>query len=448
MGAAYPPVKLDLAERERDDYLKLLYQCPVAIAKLDGRGNILLMNPHGSQLLMPISQNGELENLFEIFAPYAPEVGEMAMRFTNRSGKICEEHRFLANLPAEEKTSPLIISITMQKLDFDVFIAVIADVTSTALREVAIRTSEERLHSVLDCVKEYAICTVDVNGLITSWNRAEERLEGYRTDEVMGQHIDMLAPSRSVSGSAFKKPLEIARRDGGHEFEAWRVRKDGSRYWGNCTISSLHKRGDSTLLGFSVITRDTTVSRRAEDSLRLLATTDPLTGALNRRAFFDAAKVEQSRCHRSDETMAMLLLDIDHFKSVNDTYGHDAGDVVLQLVVAEIRTQIRAIDVLGRIGGEEFALVLAPAQGLEAGAAMAERIRSRIAALVIPMGEAEIKLTVSVGVTEATGVAIDAREMLRAADGAMYEAKRNGRNRVVVALPGAMQPATSPAGGS
>jgi len=432
MTTGSPPAPSSLNAGE--DLIHLLYLCPVAIAKLDGHGNILLMNPHGTQLLIMISQNRELVNLFDIFAPFAPEIGEMAMRFEKRAGKICEEHRFVVRLNGSKTDASVTLSLTMQKIDVDVFVAVIADVTATAARESTIRASEERLHSVLDGVTAYAICTIDAGGYITSWNTAAERLEGYRSDEVIGQHIDMLAPARGGSASPFKKPLELARRDGGHEFQAWRVRKDGSRYWANCTISGLYNRAKKTLIGFSVITRDTTVSRRSEDSLRLLASTDPLTGALNRRAFFEAAQIEQARCHRSNETMAMLLVDVDHFKAVNDTHGHEAGDVVLQRIVAEARAQIRTMDVLGRIGGEEFAVVLTTASGFEAGLTMAERIRKQLEGVTISVGSVDLSITVSIGVAEATGTEVDAKEMLRVADGALYQAKRDGRNRVVLAL--------------
>ena len=281
----------EVEDRDREELLQLLYLCPVAIVKMDGHGNILLMNPNGTQLLMPLSPDGNLENLFNLFALFAPEVGEMAQRYTKRTGKICEEHRFAVSSQAlKAGGSPIVVSLTLQKIDSDVLVAVIADVTATAEREVNIRTSEERLHSVLDGVKEYAICTVDPSGIITSWNRAAERLEGYRSDEVMGRHVAMLAPTSAASSNSFKKPLELARREGGHEFEAWRVRKDGSRYWASSTISSLLNRIDQSLLGFSIITRDTTITRRSEDNLRLLASTDPLTGALNRRAFFRSRK--------------------------------------------------------------------------------------------------------------------------------------------------------------
>ena len=416
--------------REGEELLQLLYLCPVAIVKIDGHGNILLMNPNGTQLLMPLSTDGNLENLFTLLAPFAPEVAEMASRYAKRAGKICEEHRFLVR--PNGGGAPFTVSLTLQKVALDVFVAVIADVTATAEREVNIRTSEERLHSVLDGVKEYAICTLDANGIITSWNRAAERLAGYRSDEVMGRPVAMLAPASAASPSVFKKPLELARRDGGHAFEAWRVRKDGTRYWAATTISSLINRDDQSLLGFSIITRDTTETKRSEDSLRLLASTDPLTGALNRRAFFEAAKIEQARCRRTKETLALLLFDIDHFKLVNDTYGHEAGDLVLQRIVSEARTQIRSTDVLARVGGEEFALVLT-SEDSEAGITMADRIRKRIEELIVPFGEQSLKVTVSVGVRMAAGETIGVEDMLRAADGALYAAKRDGRNRVAVA---------------
>ena len=420
----------DPAAREREELLQLLYLCPVAIVKIDAHGTILLMNPNGTQLLMPLSADGNLENLFSLLAPFAPEVSEMASRYAKRAGKICEEHRFVVRPPGAGPTST--VSLTLQKVDPDVMVAVIADVTATAEREVNIRTSEERLHSVLDGVKEYAICTLDSNGIITSWNRAAERLEGYRSDEVMGRHVAMLVPTSSGSGNSFKKPLELARRDGGHEFEAWRARKDGTRFWAATTVSSLVNRNDQSLLGYSIVTRDTTKTKRSEDNLRHLASTDPLTGALNRRAFFEAAAIEQERCRRTNETLALLLFDIDHFKVVNDTHGHAAGDLVLQRIVSEARTQIRSNDVLARVGGEEFALVLTSGDP-QVGVNMAERVRKRISELIVPFGDRSLNVTVSVGVRAAAGQAIVVEDMLRAADRALYAAKREGRNRVVVA---------------
>jgi len=420
------------AAREHEDLLQLLYLCPLAIARLDEHGTIVLMNPHGTQLLMPLSRDGDPSNLFGLLDPYAPEVGEMARRFAGATGKVCEEHRIVVPQDAR-RPAQAILSLTLQKVDSDIFVAVLADVTTSATRELNIRMSEERLHAVLDGVKEYAVCTLDLQGSITSWNRAAERLDGFRNDEVMGRNIDMLAPLTAHGVGPFAKRVEHARRDGWHEFEAWRVRKDGSRYWAHCAISTLQKREDETILGFSVITRDTTDTRRSEDNLRLLASTDPLTGALNRRAFFEAAKREEARCLRSHEPLTILLLDVDHFKAVNDTYGHEAGDTVLQRIVTECRAELRSHDLIARYGGEEFAIMLTSGSSPENGSAVAERLRARIERMSVAGADCEIKVTVSVGAAEEIGAGVIIEPMLRAADTAMYAGKREGRNRVVVA---------------
>lgn len=420
---------------EREDLLQLLYLCPVALVRLDAHGKIVLMNPHGTQLLMTLSSDGNLENLFDVFRPFAPEVREMAIRFVPRAGKICEEHRIVVPLPGRPANAPIIVSLTLQKIDEDIYVAVMADITATATRELNIRRSEERLHAVLDSVQEYAICTLDPGGIITSWNRAAERLDDYRSDEVMGRHIDMLGSTNGVASSPFKKRLQIALREGSSEFETWRVRKDGSRYWASCAVSCLNKKDDQTLLGFSVVTRDMTERRRAEDNLRLLASTDPLTGAMNRRAFFEAAAREEARATRSDESLAVLLIDVDHFKAVNDSHGHEAGDVVLQRLVVECRNQIRTSDLLGRLGGEEFGIVLTGGKSGGSSVAIAERIRACIAETAIAVGSKTLSISISVGLCERTGSEVNVDRMIRAADAALFAAKREGRNRVVVSPP-------------
>jgi len=422
------------ADEEREQLLQLLYLCPVAILRLNAYGDIILMNPHGTRLLMPLSISGDCDNLYDLLFPFAPEVREMAMRFPALTGAICEEHRItIAPQEHDPHDAPRILSLTLNKLDRDLLVAVVADVTASARREYLVRSSEERLHAVLDGVKEYAICTVDLHGAITSWNRAAEKLDDYRSDEVMGTLFEMLTPGNGVGRNAFRKHLDTARREGWHEFEAWRVRKDGSRYWAHCTISSLHKADDTMLLGFSIITRDSTERRRVEDHLRRLATTDPLTGALNRRAFFEAAKVEETRCRKSGQSLALLMLDADHFKTINDEHGHETGDVVLQRIVSECRSVIHSSDLLARFGGEEFVILLTGSHGEIDGLAIADKIRTKIASIQPALADKALAVTVSIGVTHATAKDVNVNAMLRAADAALYAAKHQGRNSTVVA---------------
>jgi diguanylate cyclase (GGDEF)-like protein len=160
--------------------------------------------------------------------------------------------------------------------------------------------------------------------------------------------------------------------------------------------------------------------------LQQLATTDSLTGILNRRAIMDALTRESSRAGRYGLPLSVLMTDIDHFKDVNDTYGHAAGDDVLMGVARKLAATVRDSDFAGRFGGEEFLIVL-PHQDAHGAVLAAERIRTGIEKTV--MGAETLKVTVSIGVgTLAEG---KTEEMLARADKALYEAKRSGRNRTM-----------------
>ena len=169
-----------------------------------------------------------------------------------------------------------------------------------------------------------------------------------------------------------------------------------------------------------------------ELELRRLATTDSLTGMLTRRAFAAEAAREVARARRTGGSMACIAFDIDHFKSINDRFGHAAGDRVLQTVARVCRENLRAVDVAGRLGGEEFAILLPEADVAQA-VVVAERLRLALAEAAVPDGEAVIRLTASFGVAGLTPDETTADAALLRADAAAYDAKRGGRNRTVSA---------------
>lgn len=173
------------------------------------------------------------------------------------------------------------------------------------------------------------------------------------------------------------------------------------------------------------------IARRetAEAELRHLATTDPLTGASNRRHFFEMADRELKRAERYGRPLAVFLMDIDRFKSINDTYGHGIGDEVIKTVVEVIQQDLRSQDVLGRIGGEEFA-VLVPECPLDDAVQLADRLRQTIADNRIETAKGPLSCTVSAGVADC-GNLHSVEAALEAADRALYAAKESGRNRVV-----------------
>ena len=174
------------------------------------------------------------------------------------------------------------------------------------------------------------------------------------------------------------------------------------------------------------------VSRRMREQNRMLAAlsrTDGLSGLLNRIAWEQIAYTEMARCRRSRQASSLLMLDIDHFKGINDQHGHPAGDVVIRSVAAILGRTVRASDVPGRYGGEEFAVVL-PDTDEHGAAIIAERIRRRIETATMGR-EVVLQCTVSVGVAQAEPDSEDAGDWIARADRALYEAKRLGRNRVV-----------------
>jgi diguanylate cyclase (GGDEF)-like protein len=170
-----------------------------------------------------------------------------------------------------------------------------------------------------------------------------------------------------------------------------------------------------------------------------LSLTDELTQLPNRRAFFDAAAIELSRARRSSQQFSLLLVDVDHFKKVNDTHGHAIGDLVLRSVSARVRQIVRPFDVFGRIGGEEFAILM-PQADSDSAFTLAERVRQAVASLTIRHATTEIHVTVSIGVASYHLDIPDTHTLVTQADLALYQAKSEGRNRVVIAN---SQPATA-----
>ncbi len=175
--------------------------------------------------------------------------------------------------------------------------------------------------------------------------------------------------------------------------------------------------------------RDEARRKRLEEELTRLASTDSLTGTANRRQFLLRAEAEVARSTRYGEALALLMLDVDDFKAINDTHGHAVGDEVLKALVLTSQNALRTPDVFGRIGGEEFAALLVHT-GPEDAKRIAERLRTALAGLQTPVGTVIVRFTVSIGLAVfAPGDSVD--DLFKRADDALYSAKRSGRNRVV-----------------
>jgi diguanylate cyclase (GGDEF)-like protein/PAS domain S-box-containing protein len=183
-----------------------------------------------------------------------------------------------------------------------------------------------------------------------------------------------------------------------------------------------------TQMLYSVI-HDVTERVRLAREMKRMATTDALTGAGNRHDFFRRAEQELRRAERYGHSLTVVMLDIDYFKSINDTHGHQTGDAVLKALAALIQGTLRDTDIFGRLGGEEFAVVL-PETDLEGAALVADRLRIQLGDLTVRVRENAVRFTVSIGVSEAKPKDRVIEDVINRADEALYKAKRMGRNRV------------------
>lgn len=266
-------------------------------------------------------------------------------------------------------------------------------------------------------------------GLFTTCNRAYERFFGTAKHEVVGRSVHEMFPE-GMARSYAAADREVLAGSGNKTYQVEVPCADGSR---RNVIIDKACYGDSAgrPAGIVATVVDITERQALEQELRRLATTDPLTGVGNRRHFLNLAEVEMSRVQRHDRKLSVVTFDIDHFKQINDGYGHGVGDDAIRAVADACVAILRDIDVIGRMGGEEFAILL-PETDLAAACEVAKRLHERIGAIRLSTDKGELRFSASFGVTQVRQQDLDIDMALRRADSALYEAKENGRDRVVV----------------
>lgn len=266
-------------------------------------------------------------------------------------------------------------------------------------------------------------------------NKAFERLTGFSAEEAIGQSPRILQ-TKDTSSDARNRIKRALRKQEAIRTTILNESKDGYQYYLEMSIIPL-KDADGKVTHFAAIERDVTEQKELQQHLEELSRTDGLTGLLNHRAFHAELEKETNRLKRKNTVgcVAVILLDIDHFKHVNDTYGHDAGDVVLQGLSEIISNEFRRIDCAGRIGGEEFSIVL-PDTSAEQARVGAERLRKRVESHPFVIGEHKICVTVSIGIAVHCEQDDDYHTALKHADEALYNAKNSGRNRICLYVAG------------
>ncbi|MGL4507481.1 MAG: diguanylate cyclase, partial [Aeromonas sobria] len=301
------------------------------------------------------------------------------------------------------------------------------DITAKKQLEEALKTSRSRFEAGVNSADD-GIISVSSESRIELINTAACEMFGV-DQSYLGKRLETLLPQRFRANheSYFKafSNSPITSRPMHARASVMGLRRDGSEFPLEVTIAKIHL-GQSTEM--TAILRDISERARLVEELKVAATTDPLTGIANRRRFGELVNAEMQRCQRFDHPMSLLMIDIDHFKQINDTYGHQQGDQALLSLVNRIGKQLREVDMLGRWGGEEF-IVLLPETSLELAWASAERIRLAVESTIHPLaGSLEVTLTISIGISTSKGPLDSVEQMITRADTALYLAKKQGRN--------------------
>lgn len=292
------------------------------------------------------------------------------------------------------------------------------------------RKINKQISSEMKDLYENAPCgyhSLDANGVVTRINQTELNWLGYERHEVIGQSFSkFLTPVSQRTFTVFLDNLLKSEEIDGIILEV--QTKQGRTFFVSTSAVSLFNEGQFAIARTSAF--DITERIELEKRLEYIAHTDVLTGISNRRHFFERVTPIFKRHLATQEPLSLLMIDIDHFKQVNDGYGHDVGDMVLQQISLTIQQHIGDSDIFARLGGEEFVIVTTDNQ--EAALKLAENIRKVVSEQPIEISDNEtLSVTLSIGAVAITPDISDVDDMLKRADIALYQAKTSGRNRVV-----------------
>lgn len=419
------------ARSAEEQLLEFLYACPVGLIQCDAAGEIGMMNPYAMQHVLPLAGTRDAGNLFSAFEQHAPELRSMVASFARATGRICDGHRIFVDLGAGRRGETLkVLACTLVKLGPDRLMATLEDVSQQVAQERHLRQADTWFATLLDGVNCYATLTISPGGEITSASACFDRQTGYDPVAVKGRNLaDILKTDAPGGDLRLDEQLSIAASEGWHLQEGWQRRADGDRFWCQRLVVARSEGGDSRPTSYSVVLRDVPRREAASEDLRRLLTRDHLTGAANRRHFSQVMEREQAHWRELRQSLSLIVLDLDHFKMVNDTHGHPVGDILLRHVAATCADLLPPSGIFARLGGEEFGALL-PRFDHSQALALAEDLRQAIATIAVETSGGVVRVTASLGCATLDEVEGSIDALIALADERLYAAKRGGRNRV------------------
>ncbi len=288
------------------------------------------------------------------------------------------------------------------------------------------QASDNEFRLLIESMEEYAIFVLDNDGIIKSWNKGAEKIFGYKEQEAIGKSTNLIFRREDIAKGIPELEIRTAAKAGRADDERRHIRKNGTEFWSSGIMSAI-KDKQGKLRGFAKVCRDVTQKKLNDELIRHQAMHDPLTGLLNRKTFETRVVLQLAAKKKIKSSAALLLIDVDNFKQVNDQHSHDTGDLFLQTIATRLSSIVRTGDSVGRFGGDEFLLFIDDIKN----AADAKKIIKKIFTALQPvaiLNNVHFKIKVSIGVALYPDDAKTYSALLRMADVALYRAKDAGKN--------------------
>ncbi|MCQ3938497.1 MAG: hypothetical protein DPW18_15820 [Chloroflexi bacterium] len=423
-----------------DGFLSIMDQASDGIFISDSQGNYIEVNPAGCGLLGYTREEILQRSIRDLVVadPADP------LRFDElRSGKTLLTERRLRR----KDGGTVLVEISGKMLEDGRLLGIVRDITAR-------KQEEEKLRyiSLIMAKLSSAVIVTDAQLQITQWNKAAEDLYGWQEGEALGRPIDEVCRTEFMGEGGREEAQKKLLAEKKWRGELKQRRRDGSELWVDASVALIEDE-QGIFIGGVTINHDITERKMAEEELRrakeaieeinetlqsafereqIASRTDSLTGVFNRRYFFELIEYEFAASRRYRRPLSIVMFDIDLFKRINDTYGHQVGDEVLRHVARVVRNQLRESDVLSRYGGDEFVLLLPNSDEREA-AAVLRRIHRKIrSSKYLVEGKSPIDVTISAGIASWQPGMESPTQLIRSADEALYSAKGAGRNRMAI----------------